>query len=67
MNWVALAVALSSFNTVFIVLLASRPREIFDSEGNVDYLKVFWLSLIGFCILIVAYFIVRLAVRVRER
>lgn len=56
----SLALALSFFNLIFIVLLVARPVEVRDSENNTNYVKIFFYSLVLFAIFAVLYFIIYL-------
>jgi hypothetical protein len=60
MNWLAVAVAASVFNTIFIFLLVTRPREVYDSERNIDYFKLLWFTLIVFGIIVAMFFLVKM-------
>lgn len=56
-SWLAL------YCFIFIIILIASPREIFNSDHDVDYRKVGWYALLGFLIIALVFFIFSKIVR----
>lgn len=51
---------LGLYSFVFVCVLVASPREIYDSEYNVDYRRVGWYALLFFMLVVCVFALVRL-------